>query len=357
MVGYMLSAWSEIPDKPEFSLHDPRGPGHVFLSPFYLIRCLSQIAARRKQNPLLHVHVAGRLSTFRKMIVVFFSRLLGLRVVLHLHDYNYRAFCASLPSAVFSLVRLMFNSANEVIVLGNGDRRLMLDLFELDPKRVHVVSNAVPGRSRYSVDNRPAHKSPRILFLGNLSARKGVHDLLLSFSSDTLLKLDWHATLAGGGPDLAQFSKQVSALGLVSRVDLPGWCDSSVVRSFLESADILVLPSYDEGMAMSVLEGMSYGLAVVCTPVGALSEVIEHEVSGILIQPGDIPALVSALHRCIIDADLRQRLGKQAEEAFERRFDVRYYPERISKVYKAALAEDLISSSEVSAVKADRKER
>ena len=65
---------------------------------------------------------------------------------------------------------------------------------------------------------------------------------------------------------------------------------------------------------MSVLEGLSYGLAVITTPVGAHLEVIEPEVSGLLVPPGDIPALAEALVRVIEDENLRNRLRRGARD-------------------------------------------
>jgi glycosyltransferase involved in cell wall biosynthesis len=84
---------------------------------------------------------------------------------------------------------------------------------------------------------------------------------------------------------------------------------------------------------MSVLEGLSHGLAVITTPVGAHSEVIEPEVSGILVPPGDIPALADALARVIEDESLRHRLGKGARARFLEKFDVRRYAARLEQLH------------------------
>jgi len=88
---------------------------------------------------------------------------------------------------------------------------------------------------------------------------------------------------------------------------------------------------------MSVLEGLSYGLAVITTPVGAHTEVIEPEVSGLFVPPGDVEALSAALARVIDDTALRARLGDGARRRFLEKFHVRGYAERLASLHAALM--------------------
>ena len=99
MIGYMIDAWGSRRTHPDIRVLDSRGPGHILLSPWHFARCLLTIAVMAPQHPLLHVHVAGRGSTIRKIILVHFARLLRLPIVLHLHDYNYREVVTKIPEA------------------------------------------------------------------------------------------------------------------------------------------------------------------------------------------------------------------------------------------------------------------
>ena len=128
-------------------------------------------------------------------------------------------------------------------------------------------------------------------------------------------------------------------LGIADRVTFPGWIDEAGVKALFDDAEILVLPSYAEGLAMSVLEGLSYGMAVVATPVGAHAEVIETEVSGILVAPGNIDALADALQRVIADPNLQTRLRVGARTRFLEKFDVRGYAERLSQIHWSVLSD------------------
>ena len=175
---------------------------------------------------------------------------------------------------------------------------------------------------------------PHLLFLGELQQRKGVHDLLEALARPEMVGLRWTATLAGGGADQARYEAQASRLGLDDRISFPGWLTKGPVEALLETADILVLPSYAEEMAMSVLEGMAYGLCVVCTPVGALAEVVEDGVSALVVSPGDVEGLAAALAKCVADPALRHRVGTGGREAYLKKYNIADYPERIAAVYR-----------------------
>jgi glycosyltransferase involved in cell wall biosynthesis len=153
-----------------------------------------------------------------------------------------------------------------------------------------------------------------------------------------MARLCWRATLAGGGP-IDDFRKLAGDLGLLDRLSFPGWVDEAAVTALFAEADVLVLPSHAEGLAMAVLEGLSHGLAVITTPVGAHPEVIEPEVSGIMIPPGDVEALAGALARVIDDAGLRQRLGAEARRRFLEKFDVSAYAERLTQLHASLLVD------------------
>jgi glycosyltransferase involved in cell wall biosynthesis len=146
----------------------------------------------------------------------------------------------------------------------------------------------------------------------------------------------WRATLAGGGP-IDEFRKLADDLGILDRLCFPGWLDQVGVRTLCADADVLVLPSHAEGLAMSVLEGLSHGLAVITTPVGAHPEVIEPDVSGILVPPGDVVALADALVSVIEDGTLRHRLARGARDRFLEAFDVRRYAARLEQLHAGLL--------------------
>lgn len=338
MIGYMIDAWHDRPEPPDLRVLDTRGPGHILFSPWYFAHCLLTVAVTAPRGPLLHVHVAGRGSTIRKIVLVHFARLLRLPIVLHLHDYNYRQSLQRFPKLIQLAAASMFRVCNQILVLGPDDRNLVVAELGVNPDRVAVMPNAVPAPAqtpRSIAADRPVH----ILFLGNPSRRKGLHDLIAALAMEPLRSLEWHLSVAGGGNDVDTFRSLSRAVGLSDRIRFLDWVDRKQMANLLDSGDIVTLPSYAEGMAMSVLEGMAYGLCVVCTPVGSLKDVIEDDVTGLVVQPGDVGRLSRTLSRAVSDPALRAQLGAGAVQAFADKFDIARYPDRIEIIYQAVLAE------------------
>jgi glycosyltransferase involved in cell wall biosynthesis len=100
---------------------------------------------------------------------------------------------------------------------------------------------------------------------------------------------------------------------------------------------VFVLPSYNEGLPMAILEAMSWGLPIISTPVGGIPEVVIPDRHGFLVTPGDIEGLTAAIERAIDDEPLRLSLGDNARQSAVA-FDVLQYSIRLGDLYRSILA-------------------
>jgi len=343
-VSYFTDAWKGQTDAPEYKVVDPRGAGRLLWSPFYLLRTLAIVLGEFTfgNADILHINIASNGSTLRKSIIVFVAALVSAPYILHLHGAGYHIFFGNLPRPLKAVVRMMFGRATRVIVLGERWRDFVCDDIGIDPERVVIMHNAVPAPdiSRRIHTNGPC----RILFLGRLGARKGVPELLQALATEHVQGLPWTAIFAGDG-DAEYYKKMAADLGLGERIEFPGWVGPEAVSAYLKSMDIMVLPSYNEGLSMSVLEGMAHGLAVVTTPVGATPEAIDDGVSGLLVAPGDTDALAGALARVIEDTGLRYSLSRAAIQKCAECFDVQVYARRMTQLYRRCRVEHHLGSS------------
>ena len=340
MVGYAVAAWNAQKRLP-MTVIDTRGPKYrPSVWPFYLLSSIFQIVRAAPGRPLVHIHVAANTSTLRKVIIAYAVRLLGLPYVLQLHDPKYAEFYGRLGPWARARIRGMYGRADRVIALGRPAAAMIHELLGVASDRIEIVANAVPGPA--ALQREGAQKNdgaaPHILFLGELHRRKGVHDLIDALAQENVARLPWRATLAGGGAEQPEFEAQARQAGIAHRVEFPGWLAQPRIRELLAAADILVLPSYAEEMAMAVLEGMAYGLCVICTPVGAQAEVVTDQVSACVVEPGDVGALAEALAACVADPELRDRLGRGARGVYLERFNIDDYPELLAAAYRRALA-------------------
>ena len=337
MMLYATRGWAGMPEGPRWTLIDARGPGSLAWMPLHLLKEIVRLAVLRASGrlDLLHINVAGRASTARKIVLGEIAHLLGLPTVVHLHDYDYAGDLARRGPVMRRLVRRLFGRARRVIVLGERDRRTVVERLGVRPERTIVLHNAVPDPG--SPPARAGRPGPvRLLFLGHLDERKGVPELLAALARPELRARPWRLVMAGGG-ERARFRAEVTAHGLGERVELPGWLPHERIYELCREADIFVLPSHAERQAMSLLEAMAHGLAIVTTPGGAHLEAVTDGVEALLVPPGDPAALAAALVRLIDAPELRARLGDAARRRYHEGFAIERYARRLAALYAAVL--------------------
>lgn len=151
-----------------------------------------------------------------------------------------------------------------------------------------------------------------IVYFGRMTRGKGIDLLIQAFGR--LVKDHPHARLSliGSGERLPWLRELVKELHLSDRVQFTGWLQGEALFSRLIAHDLFCLPSFSEGLPSSILEAMSIGLPIVATDVGGVSEIIEHNVSGILIPPRDQEALTRTLLELVGDPQRRVQLREEA---------------------------------------------
>ena len=165
-----------------------------------------------------------------------------------------------------------------------------------------------------------AHTEPfRILFLGNVIYRKGLHTLLESVKH---LHIPVLVDVVGGlNAETAyahQVKKRIEQDRLSSLIFLHGLRDQEYLIETLERAHVLVVPSSYEGFGIVYLEGMCFGLPAIGTTAGAASEIIEHGQTGYLIAPNDVESLAAYLKSLAEDRELLIRLSLNARQRYRR---------------------------------------
>ena len=344
-MSYFLGASSPT-ELLDYRVVDTRGPwflgdarGRTAASIGFLLRSAAELIALRirRQPSLLHVNITGRGSTIRKSILCALARFLRLPYLLHVHDPDYVSGYLRLPKPFRWFVRAAFRKSVAVLVLGAGERSRFTTHLGLPVSQVRVLHNAVPDPRPFQQPPRNPKDPCRILFLGHLSERKGVPELLKALATPTLASRSWEATIAGGGA-IKTYRLKAEQLAIASRVSFPGWLGPDEVAPLFAAADILVLPSHAEGLAIAVLEALSYGVAVITTKVGAHEEVIEPGASGLFVPPGDIDALASEIAGLIDDSRARERLGAGGRRRYEERFEMTRYRRTLSQTHLDCLS-------------------
>lgn len=275
----------------------------------------------------IHVHTASWGSFPRKRIVVALASVFRVPVILHVHGGGFAEYLEQRASRIRGVRRTLQRSA-AVIVLSEALRQR---LAALEPAiDVRVVPNAV------EIPSSPTRgiAETRIVFVGRPVAEKGVGELLEA-ARDIARKGQVFTLEIAGHDSGGQIAAQIRDLGLEGSAHMRGWLDHAELHLLLDSSSIFVLPSHVEAMPVSLLEAMSYGLACVVTPVGAVPDIITDGTNGIIVPVGDVAALEAALERLLDDESLRRRLGKHARKTVSVHYSLDQTADLVGEIYEA----------------------
>jgi glycosyltransferase involved in cell wall biosynthesis len=257
---------------------------------------------------LLHAHVSSRASFWRKTFFFISAFLFRIPTILHLHGSEFAIFyeqeCGGMRKFI---VRTVFNKVARVLVLSSVWKN-WVEKISVNPNVV-VIYNPVLFDEKANEWN--ARKSGAILFLGRLGKRKGSYDLLEAAAKIARTYPEFKLLLGGDG-ELDQVRRRSLELGIDDKVQLLGWVNGAEKERYLAEAMIYVLPSYNEGLPMSVLEAMAAGLPILSTSIGGIPDAVTEGVEGFLVAPGDIDSLSERLNLLLADSHLARTMGEAA---------------------------------------------
>ena len=278
---------------------------------------------------VVHIHMASRGSYARKSLLIKLIKYFNTKIILHLHGAEFREFynneCCESKKAQ---IRTTFNSVDKVIVLSTQWLD-WLDTILDDRKKGVVVYNAVP---KLEIEKEKTNNF-NFVFLGRLGERKGVSDLINAFNG-VVKEYPYARLLLGGDGEIKKYQKMVNELGLDECVELLGWVAGDKKINILKQADAYVLPSYNEGFPMGVLEAMSCNIPVIASTAGGIPDAITNNIDGLLIKPGDVESLKMAMNRLIEFPVETEKMRDVAKEKFLNNFSPRVIIPKLKCIYK-----------------------
>ncbi len=178
--------------------------------------------------------------------------------------------------------------------------------------------------------------------VGRVGRRKGSFDIVKATTQMLQATREFRILLVGGEEikgEMDSLKKAIDDSRLSDLIILTDEVNVEDVPIFLGISDVFVLPSYREGMPMSIIEAMRSGKPVVATTVGGIPDMIETGVSGILVEPGAPNEIASAILKLKNDESLRLNMGIGARKAFEAGFETSRVVRKIRRVYEEIFTE------------------
>jgi glycosyltransferase involved in cell wall biosynthesis len=287
---------------------------------------------RREHVDVLHAHMFG--SNLWGTVI---GRLANVPVIVaHEHTWSFEGE----PLRRFLDRELIGRWSDAFIAVSRDDRRKMIEIERVPPKRVRFIANGIdpeaptPGRDlRTELGIGPG---PLIGAVGSMRAQKAYENLIRAAADLRKDHPDIHVLIAGDGPEKPKLEALVRELGVDDVIVMPG--RRLDVPDLLAEFDLAVCASHFEGSPLSVMEYMEAGLPIVATRVGGVPDLIEDGIHGLLVEPGDPTALAAAIHDLLIDRARASTFGAHARERRRHEFSLDAMIHNIEALYKELLA-------------------
>ena len=284
-----------------------------------------------KQNKydIYHIHVASHGSTFRKMLYVKSIKKHNKKVIMHIHGAEYMKFFENLSPKNKNKIIDCLKSCDTVIALSDDWKMKFEKSFGL--KNCVVIENGINMMNFRDSISDIKDNPHTFVSLGRLGYRKGTYDILDAVEIVSKKIPDILIYLGGDG-EIDKAKEIVAEKKLENNVRIVGWADFEKKIKLLKEASVFLLPSYNEGLPMAILEAMACGKAIISTTVGAIPEVIDKN-NGILIVPGDVHALSEAMIKMCTDTEYVNEISHNNINKIKEKYDMILMHKKIEDVY------------------------
>lgn len=298
--------------------------GRVAFYVKFLVTFLSKLFVD-KQIGIVHVHSSYKGSFFRKAIIIWISFFLNKKTIFHLHGSEFNYFYNNAPCVIKRFISKTLNITTIIVVLST---QWKCDIKRIcSNTRIHVIYNPLIIQEQNNFVNQ---ETINVLFMGLISKRKGAYDIVEVFKEikDYPVAINMY-----GNGDVEELINIVKEKHLEHVVKVNGWISGDKINKAYKAAHIYILPSYNEGLPMSILEAMSFGLPIISTNVGGIPDAVIDGSNGFLITPGDHKALAERLLQLSNDISLIKEMGQKSYDIAKAKFSVDLVIDSLEKLY------------------------
>ena len=273
-----------------------------------------------KRIKIVHIHGAANASFDRCKLFIRLAKKCGKKVILHEHAADFVEYYqrAEDKQGITDTLRM----CDALIVLSQS-WKVYFASIGMDESRIYVLNNIVSPPTLLPEEHTEDEKL-HLMYLGEISKRKGGFDLLTAIVDNKGYFKDKILLRLGGNEVDGDIKAYIREHGLSDIVSYEGWLAGQKKINCLNWEDVYILPSYNEGLPIAILEAMAYSHPIISTPVGGIPEVIKTGENGILVKSGDTKAITDAIKYYI---ENRDEVKKQGDRAYHVVQD--FFPEKV----------------------------
>lgn len=294
---------------------------HLIIKIYYAIKAYLIVLFKLIFNSsikIVHIHTAADISFKRKSMFAKLAKALNKKVILHIHGSRFKEFYDDANNKMGIINKLQ--RADIILVLSHSWKEWFRKIG-VKTDKIIVLNNIVdyPVIKRVEKENKI-----KLLFLGEIGQRKGIFDVIEVFGNNKEFFKEKIVLKIGGNKETDKLLQKIKDYGLSDFVKFEGWVNGEKKINLLNWADIFILPSFNEGLPIAILEAMSYGKAIISSPVGGIAEIVQSDQNGLLVEPGNLKEIFYAMKFFVDDKTKIKEFGEKSKEIVKP-----YFPEHV----------------------------
>lgn len=272
----------------------------------------------------------SKASILRDPCFIGIARIRKHKMVIHLHGGNFLT-APHIPFYLNALLKKVFALPVPFIVLSELEKKLVQERF--DCADINVLPNCIDLKDAEDFEREPnTHNTLTIGYLGRIAETKGMDYLLDACIQMKKKGIPFLLKIAGKeevkDKYIPTFQKELG-----DHFIYEGVVFGETKNKFLKSLDVFVLPSFFEGLPISLIECMSFGVAPITTPVGSIKEIIKNEINGLFIDVKDSTSIVKQISNLNQNRMLLYKLSIKAHDYIKNNFNSSVYINRLNNIY------------------------
>ena len=304
---------------------------NFLLLPFALILFFTKLLFNSRFE-IIHIHGSFKGSFYRKYFFYLIAKkIYGRKVVYHIHGSEYHLFYENASAFIKKKVSAMVEGIDALIVLSKEWQSFFDKNF--DQPNIFILNNIVEENEYHP---KKINHTIKMLFLGRIGERKGTFDLLNAIKKNkSEFKGKVHFYIGGDG-ETARLNTEIQEYQLEELVEFLGWIKGDKKKELLRNSHLMILPSFNEGLPISLLEAMANGMPLISTHVGGIANILDNGSNGFVVEPGNADQIGKAIASYIETPDLINLHGKKSYSIAEQFFPANVFAQ-LNEIYSQAL--------------------
>ena len=309
-----------------------------------LIKALKGLSEFRRvlkdfKPELVHMHTSFGPSFYRLQPFLFMAKRRGVPVVDHCHGADFDTFYLNASKEKKRLVKKVFSRFDKVIVLSTEWRERFSGI--VPKERLVVIGNYCKPKTQDQVESWLDQRfmKKQVVFLGELGQRKGGFDFadIIKNTADALPEVRFVLCGDGAKEDVDRIKTDIEKKCSGVDVSFPGWVRGEAKDIVLVESAVFMLPSYQEGQPMSILDAMAYGLPIVSTEVGGIPQQVDDGLNGYLAKPGDAKTIAQGIVTLLAYKEEYGRASIESLKKATEKYGFEAHAKKLSEVYDSVL--------------------